>query len=141
MEKTINEQSPNGEDVKSTKILEINPEHEIFKAFTRIEGNDELVKEYKNKDVVICAEDRAEIIRNLRAVDECLIVTTLDKSVLQKQLGFDAIFIGDDWKGNERWLRTESELGKIGVDVIYLPHTPNISSTMLRVEVPKRVDE
>lgn len=46
MEKTINEQNPNGEDVKSTKILEINPEHEIFKAFTRIEGNDELVKEY-----------------------------------------------------------------------------------------------
>ena len=104
-------------------------------------NSDELVEQYKNKKTVISQIDRAEIIRNLKSVDECVIVDTLDKVVLYQKLKFDAVFIGDDWKGNERWLQTEKDLAPFGVDVVYLPHTPNISSTMLRVEVPRRVDE
>lgn len=102
-------------------------------------NSDELVKQYKNKEAVISAEDRAEIIRNLKAVYDCVIVNTLDKVELYKQLKFDAVFIGDDWKGNERWTQTEKDLATYGVDVVFLPHTPNISSTLLRVEVPERV--
>ena len=104
-------------------------------------NSDELVEQYKNKKTVISQIDRAEIIRNLKSVDECVIVDTLDKVVLYQKLKFDAVFIGDDWKGNVRWLQTEKDLAPFGVDVVYLPHTPNISSTMLRVEVPRRVDE
>ena len=104
-------------------------------------NSDELVEQYKNKKTVISQIDRAEIIRNLKSVDDCVIVDTLDKVALYQKLKFDAVFIGDDWKGNERWLQTEKDLAPFGVDVVYLPHTPNISSTMLRVEVPRRVDE
>ena len=104
-------------------------------------NSDELVLEYKNKKTVISAKDRAEIIQNLKSVDECIIVTTLDKVRLYKELGFDAVFIGDDWKGNERWIKTEKDLADYGVDVVYLPHTPDISSTMLRVDIPKRTEE
>ncbi len=104
-------------------------------------NSDDLVEQYKNKKTVISQIDRAEIIRNLKSVDECVIVDTLDKVALYQKLKFDAVFIGDDWKGNERWLQTEKDLAPFGVDVVYLPHTPNISSTMLRVEVPRRVDE
>ncbi len=104
-------------------------------------NSDELVEQYKNKKTVISQIDRAEIIRNLKSVDDCVIVDTLDKVALYQELKFDAVFIGDDWKGNERWLQTEKDLAPFGVDVVYLPHTPNISSTMLRVEVPRRVDE
>ncbi len=104
-------------------------------------NSDALVEQYKNKKTVICQEDRAEIIRNLKNVSRCEIVDTLDKVALQKMFGFDAVFIGDDWKGNERWLQTEKDLAPYGVEVVYLPHTPNISSTMLRVEVPRRIDE
>lgn len=73
-------------------------------------NSDDLVAEYKNKKTVICQEDRAEIIRNLKSVDECVIVTTLNKVELYKQLKFDAVFIGDDWKGNDRWEQTEQEV-------------------------------
>lgn len=104
-------------------------------------NSDALVEVYKNKKTVICARDRAEIIRNLKGVNECVIVDTLDKVELYRQLKFDAVFIGDDWKGNDRWTQTEADLKEYGVDVVYLPHTPNISSTLLRVEVPKRIDE
>ena len=46
MEKTLNEQPGNEEKVKAKKVLEINPDHELFKAFTAIQDQDELVKEY-----------------------------------------------------------------------------------------------
>lgn len=46
MEKTLNEQKPAGEEqVKSTKVLELNPNHELFKAFSSAQEEDELVKE------------------------------------------------------------------------------------------------
>lgn len=103
-------------------------------------NSDELVKEYKNKTPVINEKNRAAIICNLKAVDECIIVSTLDKVTIYKERPFDAVFIGDDWKGNGRWLKTEEQLSKYGVKVVYLPHTPNISSTELRGEVNNSVD-
>lgn len=103
-------------------------------------NSDELVRNYKNKTPVIGELDRAEIIRNLKSVENCVIVDSLDKVDIWKQIKFDAIFIGDDWKGNERWKQTEIDLAKYNVDVIYLPHTPNISSTGLREEAPNRVE-
>lgn len=103
-------------------------------------NSDKLVEEYKNKKTVICETDRAEIVRNLKAVDQVVIVSTLNKVELWNQFHFDAIFIGDDWKGNDRWKQTEIDLEPYGAKVVYLPHTPQISSTLLRVEVPNRVD-
>lgn len=104
-------------------------------------NSDALVEEYKNKSVVISENDRAEIIRNLKSVAHVEIVETLDKEKLYHRFHFDAIFIGDDWKGNERWLKTEQDMQKYGVKVVYLPHTPSISSTGLRVEIPNRIEE
>ena len=50
-------------------------------------------------------------------------------------LHFDAIFIGNDWQGNERWQQTENDLQKYGVEVVYLKHTAGVSSTMLKEEI------
>ena len=95
-------------------------------------NSDNLVEQYKKKTPIINESDRSEIVRNLKAVDECEIVSTLDKVEIYKQIQFDAIFIGDDWKGNERWLQTEKDLAAYDVPVVYLPHTPNVSSTILK---------
>ena len=46
MEKTLNEQPGNEEKVKAKIVLEINPEHDLFKAFVAIQDQDDLVKEY-----------------------------------------------------------------------------------------------
>ena len=46
MEKTLNEQPGNEERVKAKKVLELNPEHELFKTFLAIQEDDNLVKEY-----------------------------------------------------------------------------------------------
>lgn len=104
-------------------------------------NSDELVQTYKNKTPVIRQQDRKAIVDNIKAVDKSVITTTLDKVELWRYFHFDAVFIGDDWKGSERWTQTESELVQCGVSVVYLPHTAGISSTALRCEDNKKVDE
>ncbi len=102
---------------------------------------DALVEAYKHKTPVISEADRQEIVSNIKAVDKCIIATTLDKTKIWEDVHFDAIFIGDDWKGNARWARTEEELRPLGAEVVYLPHTPGISSTELRDEKGDRIGE
>lgn len=104
-------------------------------------NSDELVMSYKQKKTVIPEDERAEIVRNIKFVDECFIARTLDKEQIREQIQFDAIFIGDDWKGNERWEKTKKQMIKYGVDVVYLPHTEGISSTTLRGRENLKVEE
>lgn len=98
-------------------------------------NSDELVKLYKQKETVIKENERKEIIESIKYVDKVILVNTLDKTVHKKALDFDVVFIGDDWMGSERWNETEKELAKMGVSVIYLPHTDGISSTIIREKI------
>ncbi len=100
-------------------------------------NDDQLVQMYKNKKPIINQEERKEIVYNIKGVDECVIVSTLDKVEIWNQLHFDAIFIGNDWKESARWKKTEMDLKQLGVDVVFLPHTDGISSTLLRIEKQK----
>lgn len=95
-------------------------------------NSDDLVRSYKNKSPIINEKDRATIVSNIKAVDHCVIVHTLDKTEILKEINFDAVFIGDDWKNSSRWIETQAKLSKYNVDVVFLPHTPDISSTILR---------
>ena len=95
-------------------------------------NSDRLVEEYKHKRAVVPLEERMEIVGALRCVDEVMKVDSLDKAVSWKKKHYNLLFIGDDWKGNERWKRTESEMQQYGVTVVYLPHTEGTNSTLLR---------
>ena len=94
-------------------------------------NSDELVMQYKNKKTNINQNDRATIVNAIKGVDKVIITNTLDKQAIHKYINFNAIFIGDDWKGNERWKKTEEELSKVGAQVVYLPHTDGISTTII----------
>ena len=95
-------------------------------------NSDELVKNYKNTDTIIKQDERKELIEAIKYVDKATIVNTLDKKIHQKEFGFSLIFIGDDWKGNERWNKTEIEMAKLGAKVIYIPYTHGISTTIIK---------
>lgn len=99
------------------------------------------MERYKNKTPVINQEERRYIIENIKAVDKAVIADTLDKNVQLNKYKFDAIFIGDDWKGNPRWEKTKTELNQVGVDVVFLPHTDGICSTELRSVADKKIEE
>lgn len=104
-------------------------------------NSDALVEQYKHKTPVIHERERAEIVGEMRCVDEVVICNTLDKCEAWQQIHFDAIFIGDDWKGNARWAQTEVDLAPLGAEVVYLKHTDGISSTLLRGQEERKVEE
>ncbi len=104
-------------------------------------NSDKLVEDYKKKRTVINENERVAIVSNIKAVDEAIIVDCLDKEAILEKIHFDAVFIGDDWKGSQRWNETEAALAKHGVDVVYLKHTDGISSTILRVSEENAIKE
>lgn len=104
-------------------------------------NSDRLVSEYKHKKPVISEEERLDIIRNIKAVDDAFIVDTLDKIRILKAHRYEVLFIGDDWKGSQRWMQTEDALKPYGIKVIYLPHTPDRTSTELRKESNLKVPD
>lgn len=104
-------------------------------------NSDQLVQEYKSKTPVVNEHDRMEIVKGLRCVDSVLLCETLKKTEMWKRLHFDAIFIGNDWKGNARWQQTERDLAPLGADVVYLKHTDGISSSLLRTKENQKIVE
>lgn len=103
-------------------------------------NKDKLVQEYKCKTPIIHENERLEIIKSIKFTDDAMLVSTLDKCILHDTIGYDVIFIGDDWKGNIRWNETERRLKTIGVDVVYLKYTKGICSTDLRKKSDKKIN-
>ena len=56
---------------------------------------------------------------------------------INKLIKFDAVLIGDDRIPNEGWIKTAEDLKKIGIDVVFLPHTDGISTSILRNKLNK----
>lgn len=102
-------------------------------------NKDQLVKEYKHKQPVVNECDRAAIVGELRCVDRVVLCDTLSKTDAWQRLHFDAVFIGNDWKGNARWKQTELDLQPLGAVVVYLQHTEGVSSTLLREKEDKKI--
>ncbi len=92
---------------------------------------DELVG-YKGKQAVIPFEERRQIVQAIRFVDEVVAQEDLDKVKAWERFRYDALFVGDDWKGKPNWVAYETALREKGVDVVYLPYTKQTSSTQLR---------
>jgi len=82
--------------------------------------------EGKGKKTIIPFEQRMEIVKNIKCVDEVI----AENSWSQKEddirkYNIDRFVIGDDWKGKF------DELSKL-CEVVYLTRTENISSTSLK---------
>lgn len=93
-------------------------------------SSDELVQ-YKGKSPVIPLEERMKIVESIKYVDEVHVQNDLDKVKAWEKYHYNILFVGDDWKGNERWNNYERILKTKGVPVIYLPYTRTTSSTLL----------
>lgn len=94
-------------------------------------STDELVQLCKSKHPVIPFEDRMEIVKAIRYVDQ--VVPQFDKNKFSawEKYHFDAMFVGSDWQGTPQWKDYEKQFEPLGVKIIYLPHTDGISSTLL----------
>ena len=100
--------------------------------------DDKYVREVKKKEPVINEDDRLRILNALKCVDRAEkvdIETTNDKMLAWNRFKFDVLFSGDDWKGSERYLKTEEQFKKIGASIEYLPYTQGVSSSGIKKKI------
>ena len=104
-------------------------------------STDELVQKYKNKRPIITFDQRIEIIKSIKYVDEVVVQKDRDKLSALHKIGFNIMFVGDDWKGSKLFLDLECKFQKHGVEIFYFPYTKNISSTSLRSTLKRLIQE
>ena len=94
-------------------------------------STDELVRLYKHKTPIICFEERIAIVESIKYVDRAIPQTTMNKMEAWEKIHFDVMFHGSDWKESAMYKKIVEDLAKVGTDVVFLPHTEGVSSTLL----------
>ncbi|KMK78305.1 adenylyltransferase/cytidyltransferase family protein [Alkalihalobacillus pseudalcaliphilus] len=93
--------------------------------------SDELVS-YKKKQAIIPHSERMQIVENIKYVDKVVPQINMDKMEAWEKYKFDVMFVGDDWKGTDKWNKFEEEFSEVGVEIVYFPYTKGTSSSQLR---------
>jgi glycerol-3-phosphate cytidylyltransferase len=94
--------------------------------------SDEMLVLTKGRAPVVPLAERMEIVRSLRIVDAVHAEVVPDKIDTWREVGFDVLFKGDDWRGTAKGDRLERDFAAVGVEVRYFPYTMHTSSTALR---------
>ena len=98
-------------------------------------STDNLNYSKKNRYPIISQNNRAEIIKNIRVVDEVFFEESLElKEDYIKKYKADIFIIGDDWKGRF------DNLNKL-CKVIYLPRTKDVSTTDILKDIKKPIKD
>lgn len=97
--------------------------------------SDELVEHYKNIKPWIPEEERLEIVKAVRYVDDAVIVDyhNAETKNAWELYQFDVQFCGDDHE--ERLQDTKKYLQSLGSDMVFFPYTMSTSSTKIRAEI------
>ena len=82
-------------------------------------SSDALIEQYKHKTPIVPLEDRMAIVGAIRYVDQVVVQENMDKLDLYRSI--------------------EEKLKAVGVDVVFLPHTPGVSTTILTEIIRRRV--
>lgn len=99
---------------------------------------DDYVTQIKHKLPIYNENDRMRILAALKVVDEVVPVSieeTEDKMLLLKNHPFDVLFSGDDWKGSERYKKTEEQFAELGAGIEYLPYTKGVSTSQIKEQI------
>lgn len=81
----------------------------------------------KRKKCYFSFEKRKALLEAIRYVDLVIPEESWDQKVTDvREYHIDTFVMGDDWKGEFDFLKDE------GVDVVYLPRTPEVSTTQIK---------
>lgn len=93
-------------------------------------STDEFNANMKNKMCYFSYEQRKNLLQSIRYVDLVIPEENWEQKKSDvKEFRIDTFVIGDDWRGKFDFLREQ------GVEVIYLPRTPEISTTQIKSEI------
>ena len=95
-------------------------------------STDEFNWESKQKKCYFSYEKRKQMLEALRAVDLVIPEENWEQKITDVQLYKADVFVmGDDWKGKFDFLKDYCE-------VVYLPRTPEISTTFIKQDLNKK---
>lgn len=94
-------------------------------------SSDEAVQTYKHKVPIVSLEDRMAIVGAIRYVDKVVVQKNMDKFAAWQKYHYNILFHGDDWKDSDMYNEIERKLSEVGAKVVFLPHTPGVSTTIL----------
>lgn len=90
----------------------------------------------KGKKSFFSYEERKMILESIKYVDEIVPEENWEQKKTDViKYGVDVFVIGDDWQGKFDYLKDQ------GVDVVYLPRTPEISSTEVKKYITSKQEE
>ena len=95
-------------------------------------STDEFNWKEKQKKCYFSYDQRKQLLESIRYVDLVIPETSWEQKVKDVHVyQVDIFVIGDDWKGKFDFL------GKEGVKVVYLPRTPEISTSQIKNDLHK----
>ncbi len=94
--------------------------------------SDEMCLLTKGARPFVPTAERLEIVRHIDLVDAVHEEVVPDKLDTWRELRFDRIFKGDDWRGTPKGDKLERDFASVGVEVVYFPYTVHTSSSKLR---------
>lgn len=100
--------------------------------------SDEMAVQAKGRRPVVPLAERMEIVASIDCVDAVWPETVPDKLDTWRDVYFDVIFKGDDWRGTPKGDKLEVDFAAVGVQVVYFPYTLQTSSTLLRAALLER---
>ena len=81
----------------------------------------------KNKQSYFSYEERKTMLEAIRYVDLVIPEKNWEQKITDiKKHSVNTLVMGDDWEGKFDFLRQE------GIDVVYLPRTPDVSSSKIK---------
>ena len=86
-------------------------------------STDELALKVKNKNPIIPFQERSEIIKAIKYVNQVIPQTNKNKQDVVDKYNVNAITVGDDWVG---------KYPSVTCELIYISYTNGISSTLAR---------
>lgn len=105
-------------------------------------NGDEMVSSYKRKPFY-SEEDRLELVRSCKYVDEAFIITGYDNKPFIEKYSIDIVVHGDDWN-KESYMKqicvTEEYLKKQNVELCFVPYTKGISTSALIDRIASSVE-
>ena len=102
---------------------------------------DEGARKFKKKDPFIPFDERIEMVRSCRYVDEAVEIPlnyggTRDA---YRMYHFDCQFSGSDYLNDPNWLAEKEYLEKQGADMVFFPYTQETNSTQIRSLIQKEL--
>ena len=100
----------------------------------------ERISRYKKKFPIFPDNERLEIVRSCRFVDE-VFLNDGDPGDLEsytkwfKTFGAAKMFVGNDWQGTDKFEKITALLKDLNCELVYLPHTGGVSTT----DIVKRI--